>query len=63
MNFCFRNGHSKGIAFVEYVDEVAAAKALVKTDGMKVCFVLVREEKLDFNFYQKFYKHALYYPL
>ena len=32
----YRNGHSKGIAFVEYSEEVAAAKALVKTDGMKV---------------------------
>jgi len=25
-----------GLAFVEYKDEVNAAKALVKTDGMKV---------------------------
>jgi len=32
----YRNGHSKGIAFVEYAEEVAAAKALVKTDGMKI---------------------------
>ncbi|XP_023326445.1 squamous cell carcinoma antigen recognized by T-cells 3 isoform X2 [Eurytemora carolleeae] len=32
----YRNGHSKGLAFVEYKDEVNAAKALVKTDGMKV---------------------------
>jgi len=32
----YRNGHSKGIAFVEFKEEVAAAKALVKTDGMKV---------------------------
>ena len=29
----YRNGHSKGLAFVEFEDEAAAAKALVKTDG------------------------------
>jgi len=29
----YRNGHSKGLAFVEYEDEVSAAKALLKTDG------------------------------
>ena len=28
-----RNGHSKGIAFVEYSKEGEAAAALVKTDG------------------------------
>ena len=28
-----RNGHSKGMAYVEYVDEVSAARALVQTDG------------------------------
>ena len=28
-----RNGHSKGLAFVEYADEVSAAKALLQTDG------------------------------
>ncbi|XP_076344868.1 spliceosome associated factor 3, U4/U6 recycling protein-like isoform X2 [Tachypleus tridentatus] len=32
----YRNGHSKGLAYVEYCDEVSAATALVKTDGMKV---------------------------
>jgi hypothetical protein len=30
----YRNGHSKGLAFVEFQDEGAAAKALVKTDGI-----------------------------
>lgn len=32
----YRNGHSKGIAFIEYEEEVSAATALVKTDNMKV---------------------------
>jgi len=32
----YRNGHSKGIAFAEYKDEVDAAKALVKADGIKL---------------------------
>jgi len=32
----YRNGHSKGLAFVDFNDEVAAAKALIKTDGMKI---------------------------
>jgi len=32
----YRNGHSKGMAFVDYEDEVSAAAALLKTDGMKV---------------------------
>ncbi|PNF41960.1 Squamous cell carcinoma antigen recognized by T-cells 3 [Cryptotermes secundus] len=30
----YRNGHSKGLAYVEYHDEAAAAHALIKTDGM-----------------------------
>jgi len=32
----YRNGHSKGIAYVEFKEEEAAAKALLKTDGMLV---------------------------
>jgi len=32
----YRNGHSKGMAFVDYEDEVSAATALLKTDGMKL---------------------------
>lgn len=32
----YRNGHSKGLAYVEYHDEVTAAKALLNTDGMKI---------------------------
>ena len=32
----YRNGHSKGLAFVDFEDEVAAAAALLKTDGMKI---------------------------
>lgn len=32
----YRNGHSKGLAYVEYHDEVIAAKALLSTDGMKI---------------------------
>nr|XP_003704670.1 PREDICTED: squamous cell carcinoma antigen recognized by T-cells 3-like [Megachile rotundata] len=32
----YRNGHSKGLAYVEYDDENSAAKALLATDGMKV---------------------------
>lgn len=32
----YRNGHSKGIAFVDFEDEVSAATALVKTDGMSI---------------------------
>lgn len=31
-----RNGHSKGIAFVEYEKEAEAAVALLKTDGTKL---------------------------
>ena len=30
----YRNGHSKGIAFIDYEDEVSAATALVKADNM-----------------------------
>ncbi|KAJ4445263.1 hypothetical protein ANN_07064 [Periplaneta americana] len=30
----YRNGHSKGLAYVEFDDEAAAAHALIKTDGM-----------------------------
>ncbi|KAL0105947.1 hypothetical protein PUN28_015987 [Cardiocondyla obscurior] len=32
----YRNGHSKGLAYVEYHNEATAAKALVSTDGMKI---------------------------
>ncbi|XP_054004935.1 squamous cell carcinoma antigen recognized by T-cells 3-like [Hylaeus anthracinus] len=32
----YRNGHSKGLAYVEYEDEATAAKALLATDGMKI---------------------------
>ena len=32
----YRNGHSKGLAYVEFVDETCAAKALLATDGMTI---------------------------
>ena len=32
----YRNGHTKGIAFVDYEDEVSAATALVKADNMTI---------------------------
>ena len=32
----YRNGHSKGIAYVEYTSEASASKAIVQTDGMKI---------------------------
>ncbi|XP_001602582.2 squamous cell carcinoma antigen recognized by T-cells 3 [Nasonia vitripennis] len=32
----YRNGHSKGLAYVEFDDENCAAKALVATDGMTI---------------------------
>ncbi|XP_012282732.1 squamous cell carcinoma antigen recognized by T-cells 3 [Orussus abietinus] len=32
----YRNGHSKGLAYVEFQDEVDAKKALLATDGTKV---------------------------
>ncbi|OAD52710.1 Squamous cell carcinoma antigen recognized by T-cells 3 [Eufriesea mexicana] len=32
----YRNGHSKGLAYVEFEDENSAAKALLATDGMKI---------------------------
>eukprot|EP00092_Neocalanus_flemingeri_P022932 GFUD01024863.1.p1 GENE.GFUD01024863.1~~GFUD01024863.1.p1 ORF type:complete len:939 (+),score=286.08 GFUD01024863.1:83-2899(+) len=32
----YRNGHSKGLAFVDYEEEVGAATALIKTDNMKI---------------------------
>ena len=32
----YRNGHAKGIAFVDFEDEVTAAAALVKTDNMTI---------------------------
>jgi len=32
----YRNGHSKGIAFIEFEDEVSAATALVKADNMAI---------------------------
>lgn len=32
----YRNGHSKGLAYIEYEDENSASAALVKTDGSKI---------------------------
>lgn len=32
----YRNGHSKGLAYVEFEDETSAAHALIKTDGMVI---------------------------
>jgi len=32
----YRNGHSKGIAFVDYEDELGAATAVIKADNMKL---------------------------
>lgn len=32
----YRNGHSKGLAYVEFQDESSAKKALLATDGMKI---------------------------
>ncbi|XP_050434403.1 squamous cell carcinoma antigen recognized by T-cells 3 [Adelges cooleyi] len=32
----FRNGHSKGLAYVDFEDEVSAANALLKTDNMVI---------------------------
>ncbi|KOX76546.1 Squamous cell carcinoma antigen recognized by T-cells 3 [Melipona quadrifasciata] len=32
----YRNGHSKGLAYVEFEDESSAAKALLAIDGMKI---------------------------
>ncbi|XP_071448809.1 squamous cell carcinoma antigen recognized by T-cells 3-like [Hetaerina americana] len=32
----YRNGHSKGLAYIDFEDEVAAAHALIKTDGMEL---------------------------
>ncbi|KAH0554628.1 hypothetical protein KQX54_011972 [Cotesia glomerata] len=32
----YRNGHSKGLAYVDYQDEGSASKALLATDGMKI---------------------------
>ncbi|XP_025423964.1 squamous cell carcinoma antigen recognized by T-cells 3-like [Sipha flava] len=32
----FRNGHSKGLAYIDYEDEISAAKALLKTDNMVI---------------------------
>ena len=32
----YRNGHAKGIAFVDFEDEVSAATALVKSDNMTI---------------------------
>ncbi|XP_011641239.1 squamous cell carcinoma antigen recognized by T-cells 3-like [Pogonomyrmex barbatus] len=32
----YRNGHSKGLAYVEYHDEATATKALLSTDGLKI---------------------------
>ncbi|KZC14699.1 PREDICTED: squamous cell carcinoma antigen recognized by T-cells 3-like [Dufourea novaeangliae] len=32
----YRNGHSKGLAYVDFEDATSAAKALLATDGMKI---------------------------
>ncbi|GBN63258.1 Squamous cell carcinoma antigen recognized by T-cells 3 [Araneus ventricosus] len=32
----YRNGHSKGLAYVEFKDEAAATNAIVKTDGTQI---------------------------
>ena len=32
----YRNGHSKGLAYVDFDDEVSANKALIATDGMTI---------------------------
>ncbi|XP_043267085.1 squamous cell carcinoma antigen recognized by T-cells 3-like isoform X2 [Venturia canescens] len=32
----YRNGHSKGLAYVEFMDETSTAKALLATDGITV---------------------------
>ncbi|XP_050527291.1 squamous cell carcinoma antigen recognized by T-cells 3-like [Daktulosphaira vitifoliae] len=32
----FRNGHSKGLAYIDFEDEVSAAAALLKTDNMVI---------------------------
>lgn len=32
----YRNGHSKGLAYVEFMDEASAGKALLATDGMAI---------------------------
>ncbi|CAK9810710.1 Squamous cell carcinoma antigen recognized by T-cells 3 [Anthophora quadrimaculata] len=32
----YRNGHSKGLAYVDFEDENSATKALLATDGMKI---------------------------
>lgn len=46
----YRNGHSKGLAFVEFEDEASAAKALVTIDGKMILqfwFIVV---KVDYRF-------------
>ena len=32
----YKNGKSKGIAYVEFEDEASASKALIQTDGMLI---------------------------
>lgn len=32
----YRNGHFKGLAYVDYEDEVSAAQAIIKVDGMTI---------------------------
>ncbi|KAL0271899.1 UNVERIFIED_CONTAM: hypothetical protein PYX00_005061 [Menopon gallinae] len=32
----YRNGHSKGLAYVDYEDEASAAQAILKTDGLLI---------------------------
>jgi RNA recognition motif-containing protein len=56
----FRNGHSKGLAFVEFSDEVSAAKALIKTDGNSNCLIicyLLRYSTNLFNHFTSFMKY------
>ena len=32
----YRNGHAKGMAYIDFEDEASASKALIATDGMKI---------------------------
>ena len=45
----YRNGHSKGIAFVDYEDELSAATALIKTDNIYILciFETARSDSCD----------------
>ena len=50
-----RNGHSKGIAFVEYEKEAEAAVALLKTDGTKLKGVELQVEAAPLSQHQHQY--------